>query len=76
MELHIVHVDSVDVNSYGVVSLLFKIDPSDKPDVFDKIDFINDSKERNYSFPFNLKDKFVFHYKGSLTTPLCDPFVD
>ena len=69
--MHILHANDVDPYSYGVVSLLFKIDPNGKPDAFDKIDFINDSHNNTFNFPFNLTDKFVFHYKGSLTTPLC-----
>ena len=55
--MNILHANDVDPYSYGVVSLLFKIDPNGKPDAFDKIDFINDSQNNTYNFPFNLTDK-------------------
>jgi carbonic anhydrase len=73
MELHIVHVNDVDPYSYSVVALLFKIDPLDRTDVFDSIDFTSDSKNLTFPFPFDLRYKYAYHYEGSLTTPLCDP---
>jgi carbonic anhydrase len=76
MELHLVHINEVNSSLYSVVSLLFEIDPYNRTDVFDKIDFTSDSKNATFPFPWNLENKFVYHYEGSLTTPNCDQTVD
>jgi hypothetical protein len=51
--------------------LLFDEDSSITRDIFDEIDFIDDSKKA-YPFLLKLDFQYVYNYEGSITTPLCD----
>lgn len=58
---------------YAVIGVLFKIDYEIEEDGFDT--FLPDPQETNQTNLVKafecVKDRFFYHYKGSLTTPVC-----
>jgi carbonic anhydrase len=60
-----------NTTNYSVIGLLFKINDSLENDILGNYNFVSDGKDHTLIFPFNIRDKMVYHYEGSLTTPPC-----
>ena len=74
--MHVVHAVSVNgANKYAVAGFFFTVDPNIHIDIFDRYDF-NSQDPKLFAFPIDVRNKLVYHYEGSLTTPPCVEAVD
>lgn len=71
LELHIVHTNADGSTSLSVTGLFFNVDNTITNDVLDEYNFFKTANPTTFKFPINLKDRNVYHYEGSLTTPPC-----
>ena len=75
LELHVVHSNTDGSGNLAVTGLLFKVDKDMKNDIFDQYNFIPDNSSHPLLFPITMKNKLIYHYEGSLTTPPCSEIV-
>ena len=76
LELHVVHVEEDNSTNYAVLGLLFRVNDDLLEDNLDVSQLVSDGSSHAFTFPFAIKDKMVYHYQGSLTTPPCSETVD
>jgi carbonic anhydrase len=76
LELHIVHTENNTPGQYSVIGLMFRVNNDLKNDVADLYNFSNADQKGSLSFPWNVRNKMFYHYKGSLTTPPCAETVE
>jgi carbonic anhydrase len=55
---------------------LFRINDTIKEDIFDKNNFFMEGQDRPFVFPFDINNKMIYYYQGSLTTPPCSETVN
>lgn len=54
-----------------MIGLFFNVNDRLRTDIIDNIEFGNTGQIRSFRFPWDIRNKMFFHYKGSLTTPPC-----